>query len=62
VAITAELSSKQINRAKAMPREFRNIAEGYEDMGSDATAKDYREAADMIEQLLAVLGVPVFRD
>ncbi len=56
------LSSKQINHLKAQPSYLRRVAADYEELGSHATAEDYYTAADDIETLLAVLGLPIFTD
>ena len=58
--IDSSLSCKQINAMKAQPMYLRDMALNFEAEEMDATARDYRDSADMIENLLAMIGLLIF--
>jgi hypothetical protein len=55
-----EISMKRLNELKEMPMEYRMRGEEFRESGLECTADDYDRAADAIELLLGVIGVPAF--
>lgn len=56
------LSCRDIDAMKAQPKYLRNMADHFESEDMVCTAADYRDSADMIENLLATIGIPIFVD
>lgn len=57
---TDSIGIRELNTMKSQVPYLRRVAEDLDDSQMHATATDYRDSADMIERLLAVVGVKPF--